>query len=250
VTREDLTRWLGNPEHAAWTRATYWGHARAWCLFLVETGRRTDDPAAKMRRPRVPRGLPRPLSNEQVATVLAVAGRSSPWHPGAGTRAHVYILLAAYAGLRVHEIAQLRGEDVDELSVRVVDGKGGHDRLIPTHPFIWAAAANLPGRGLWFPSYGKAGHINPNSVSVAIRRALAAAGIEGHAHQLRHTFGTQVLKSSGGNLRVAQELLGHASPASTALYTLVDDSDLRAAVLGLPGLAAVPLRLVDPMAVA
>jgi integrase/recombinase XerD len=235
VTRGDLTRWLGNPQLAAWTRATYWCHARAWCAFLVESGRREDDPAAKMKRPRVPRGVPRPLSNAQVATVLAVAGRKT----------RVFVLLAAYAGLRVHEIAQIRGEDVDDRTVRVVNGKGGHDRVIPTHPFIWAAAADFPRRGLWFPSYGVAGHIKADSVSTAIRRALLSVGIEGHAHQLRHTFGTQVLKSSGGNLRVAQELLGHASPASTALYTLVDQDDLRAAVLGLPGLAAAPLRLVD-----
>jgi integrase/recombinase XerD len=191
-----------------------------------------------MKRPRVPRGVPRPLSNAQVAAVLA----------SAGVRTRAYILLAAYAGLRVHEIAQLRGEDVDERTVRVVGGKGGVDRNVPCHPFIWAAAADLPRRGLWFRSYGASGHIKPDSVSTPIRRALLAAGIEGHAHQLRHTFGTQVLKSSGGNLRVAQELLGHASPASTALYTLVDQDDLRAAVLGLPGLNLVPLRLVDPMA--
>jgi integrase/recombinase XerD len=130
--------------------------------------------------------------------------------------------------------------------VRVVDGKGGHDRNVPCHPFIWAAAADLPRRGLWFPSYGASGHIKPDSVSTAIRRALLATGINGHAHQLRHTFGTQVLRSSGGNQRVAQELLGHASPASTALYTLVDQDGLRAAVLGLPGLAPAPLRLVNP----
>jgi integrase/recombinase XerD len=95
------------------------------------------------------------------------------------------------------------------------------------------------------PSYGVAGHIKAISVSTAIRRALLAVGIEGHAHQLRHTFGTQVLKSSGGNLRVAQERLGHANPASIALYCIVEQDDLRAAVLGLPGTAASPLRLVD-----
>jgi integrase/recombinase XerD len=240
VTREDITRWLASPEQAAWTRATYWCHARAWCAWLLETGRRADDPAAKMKRPRVPRGIPRPLTNEQVAAVLAIASR----------RHRAFILLAAYAGLRVHEIAKIRGEDVDEQTLRVVNGKGGHDRNIPTHPFIWAAAADMPRRGFWFPTRAMEGHILGDSVSTAIRRDLLRVGIEGHAHQLRHTFGTQVLKSSGGNLRVAQELLGHANPASTAVYTLVDQDDLRAAVLGLPGLAPAPQRLIDPGAVA
>ena len=60
------------------------------------------------------------------------------------------------------------------------------------------------------------------------------AGVPGSAHSLRHFYGTQTLRSSGGNLRVTQELMRHASPATTAIYTKVDDEQMRAAVDALP----------------
>lgn len=221
ASTQDVTRWLGQDSLKAWSRTTYYGHARAWFGWLVDTGRRGDDPSYRLKRPKPPRGVPRPLTRTQVADLLAATSRNT----------HLFVLLAAYAGLRVHEIAKIRGEDISAASIRVV-GKGGHEAVIPCHPWIWAEASRRPA-GYWFPSHAKEGHMKADSVSTAVRRALATIGIDGHAHQLRHHFGTEVLKAAGGNIRVAQVLLRHANISSTQIYTLVDEDDARAAVLAL-----------------
>lgn len=219
----DITRWLGTDGLSAWTRTTYYGHAKSWFGWLVDSGRRHDDPTYRLKRPKPPRGVPRPLSRTQVADLLAATSHNT----------HAFVLLAAYAGLRVHEIAKICGGDVTLEGIRVV-GKGGHDAVVPVHPLIWAEALERPGTGYWFPSHAQTGHMKADSVSTAIRRALASIGIDGHAHQLRHSFGTEVLKASGGNIRVAQVLLRHANISSTALYTMVEQEDARTAVCSLP----------------
>jgi len=177
----------------------------------------------RLKRPRPPRGVPRPLTRLQVSDALAAACGNS----------RAFVLLAAYAGLRVHEIAQLRGEDVTVTSIRVV-GKGGRDDPVPTHPLIWAEAQTRPRVGWWFPSHSRTGHLKPDSVSTSVRRLLTSIGCDGHAHQLRHSYGTEILKAAGGNVRVAQVCLRHASLASTMIYTEVEPAVARAAVLALP----------------
>jgi integrase/recombinase XerD len=82
----------------------------------------------------------------------------------------------------------------------------------------------MPPVGYWFPSRTAVGHVEGSWVSTCIRRALRAVGSTATAHQLRHSFGTAVLRSSH-DLRVTQELLRHSSPASTAIYTQVADLD-------------------------
>lgn len=79
------------------------------------------------------------------------------------------------------------------------------------------------------------GHASPGGLSTVLSDAFKRAGVDATAHQLRHWFGTNVLRA-GGNLRVAQELLRHSSPAITARYTQVDDTERRAASVALPTL--------------
>ncbi|MGI8881058.1 MAG: tyrosine-type recombinase/integrase [Jatrophihabitans sp.] len=149
-------------------------------------------------------------------------------------RTRTMILLGAYQGLRVHEIAKIRGEDFTGDSLRVV-GKGKVAADLPVHPVIAAEAARYPAVGWWFPSpYCEGEPVTANSVSGVISAALRRSGVNATAHQLRHHFGTEILRASGGNLRVAQELLRHASPATTAVYTMIDDEQRRAAILALP----------------
>jgi integrase/recombinase XerD len=216
---------------SAGTRSTYWGSLRAWFVWLVEIEElRTDNPMRKLRRPREPRRPPRPVTDDQLRRVLAAANRR---------RTRTWVLLATYQGLRVHEIAKIRGEDVDRIAgtLRVV-GKGGVDGLLPLHPVIAEEAEAYPARGWWFPSYDSYGRADEpvlaNTVSQIIGNTFRRAGVPCSAHQLRHWFGTNTLRAAGGNLRVAQELLRHASMATTALYTQVDDAERRAAILGLP----------------
>ncbi len=232
--RDDLTRWLSEltdgrtgGEAKRSSKATYRAQLRAFYAWLLDTGRRDDDPSLKLPRPRVSRDHPRPITPAQVELVLAACADPR------SRMIRAYFILACYAGLRVSEIAKFRGEDIrgDEL---VVSGKGGHSWSLPMHPAITALAATMPSTGWWFPSLGSAGHVHRCSVSSAIKRAMVRAGVPGTPHAARHHYGTQVLRASGGDLRTTQRAMRHASVATTAIYTQVADDALRHAISGIP----------------
>lgn len=231
---DDLTEWLsslrdsrtGAPVTRS-TKATYRSQLRAFYGWLRKTGRREDDPTEDLPAVRVGRNVPRPLSHPQVQAVLAACS---------DVRAHqtrAYVLLGAYLGLRVHEIAKIRAEDFDD-DVLYVVGKGGKHATIPLHPVIVDLVEIMPRRGYWFPSTTQEGHVDRVSVSLAIKRAMVRAGVPGTPHALRHFYGTQALKASGGDLRMTQRLMRHSNPATTAIYTQVDDDSARRAVAGIP----------------
>jgi integrase/recombinase XerD len=229
ASTEDLVEFVDamNDAHgptSASTRSNRHRVLRAWFLWLVRTEVRADNPLDRVKAPKVPQSEPRPCSSDDVARVLDRCRRR---------RTRVMILLAAYAGLRVHEIAKVRGEDIrgDWL---FVTGKGGVSAKIPLHQLIAAEAPRMPRTGWWFPSYSRPGPITSQNVSTVIADAMARAGVDATAHQLRHWFGTEGLRSAGGNIRVAQQLLRHANISSTAIYTRVDDDETTAAVAGLP----------------
>lgn len=234
ATREELTDWLadlrdartGEPVVRA-TKATYRAQLRAFFAWMRDTGRREDDPALKLPNPRPSRSVPRPVTPAQVAAILEAC--SDP----RARQTRAYVVLAAYAGLRVHEVAKIRGEDVVGGEV-LVRGKGSVSSTIPAHPLIVDLAETMPRTGYWFPSDAPSGHVHRCSVSTAIRRAMDRAGVPGTPHGLRHHFGTQVLRSTGGDLRTTQRLMRHASPATTAIYTQVADETMARAVAGIP----------------
>lgn len=230
------------------TRSTYHHDLMSWFDWLLRMGFRSDDPMVKLHRPRQPRRQPRPITTPQLERLLRAANRK---------RTRTMLLLAAYQGLRVHEIAKFRGEDIvrDGLimtdangrmtscdGLRVV-GKGGVEALLPLHPQVAQEAVKYPATGWWFPSYTKPDQpLSGNSVSTVIGKLAERAGVAATAHQLRHWYGTHVLRAAGGNIRVAQELLRHSSPATTAGYTYVDASERRAALLALPQVHYAALR--------
>lgn len=127
----------------------------------------------------------------------------------------------------------MRGEDVDTDAMTMrVRGKGGVEAVLPLHPLIATVSRGYPERGWWFPSTVRSTeHVNSSTVSQTIVAAFNRAGHPGVvAHQLRHWYGTNLLRAAGGNLRVAQTGLRHSSPVSTAIYTLVEDAEVRDAV--------------------
>jgi len=142
------------------------------------------------------------------------------------------ILLAALAGLRVHEIAKLHGRDIDLTNrILTVTGKGNKTATLPLHPAIVAYAHTFPRDRFWFPSYTNQStglpHVKASAVSAAIMHTMRRAGVPGQAHQLRHWYATTLL-GSGVDLRIVQELMRHESPATTAIYTQVDFRQQRA----------------------
>jgi integrase/recombinase XerC len=211
----EIVAWLG-AHRAANTRAGYATALRAFYRWCLAGGRITVDPTAGLPVPRQRRGVPRPVTDAELAALLGRARQ-----PVA-----TWCTLAAYAGLRCCEVSRLAAADITEQVVYVL-GKGDKPRAVPTHPLVWAAAVALPPGPV-------AGGRTPATVSHRIAgeaRRLGLAGVT--AHRLRHHFATRTLEA-GGNLRVTQELLGHSSPATTAVYTQVSDVAMRAAVLGLP----------------
>lgn len=211
---------------SAGTRQTYFTALAAWHRWLHAAGHRADDPMGGLRRPRAPRGEPHPIATGHLDALLA---------SGVRRRTRTAVLLAAYQGLRVHEIAKVRGQDVDLIAGRFrIVGKGGVEKWLPLHPVIAAEARRYPRRGFWFPSPTRPGQpIRRDSLSSVISRAMARCGVPGTAHSLRHWFGTELVRG-GVNARVVQELMRHASLATTAIYTLVDDDQQRSAIHTLP----------------
>lgn len=202
---------------SATTKATYHAHVRAFTAWMQRTGVRDDNPADRTPRPRRPKSTPRPVTPAQVQSMLAHANRR---------RTYAYIMLAAYAGLRVHEIAKLRGEDIAD-GLLTVTGKGGKTATIPVHNNLAPLVDRAPKIGYWFPSPQMGGdHIHGTAVSAAIHDCMRRSGVSGTPHALRHFYGTELVKA-GVNLRVVQVLMRHESPATTAIYTLVDQGQMR-----------------------
>lgn len=177
------------------------------------------------------KGRPRPVADEHLAALLDIRVYK---------RTRAMILLATYAGLRVSEIAAVRGEDVDLMTKTItVIGKGDKRREVPLHPLLLELAKDMPSRSWWFPSwtgnrrYKAGGPMLGNSVSSCISQAMDRAGIPGTPHALRHWFGS-ALREAGVDSLVIKELMGHESIATTAIYVDVPLKQRTAAVDLLP----------------
>ena len=236
LTPHTLTVFLANIDSPVSADA-YYSIARAWCTWLVRAGHRDDDPTMRVPRPRVPPARPRPITRPQLDAVLAL-----PLRPATRTK----ILLAAYAGLRIHEIAKIKAQDIDPAGgTLTVTGKGGRTDLLPAHPIILDQATNYPHRGHWFPSPTRPGqHVAAKTVGTVIARALRRAGIDATAHQLRHYFATSLLEA-GVDSRIVQTLMRHASLATTGRYLGVTLAQQRQALTGLRIVASATLD-TDP----
>jgi integrase/recombinase XerD len=208
---------------------------RSFHRFLMREGQADRDPSAGVVRPKLPRALPRPLSVDDVQRLLASPPDGTP----AGLRDRAVLETLYGAGLRVTELVGLDVDDLDveEGSVRVL-GKGSKERDVPLGRYARAALAAyltqgrpalassrsrsalfLNRRGGRLTRQGCAGIL-----SVHVKRAGIAKRVT--PHTLRHSFATHLLEG-GADVRVVQELLGHASVATTQVYTLVTKEHLR-----------------------
>lgn len=215
-----IAMWLS--QYSGWTALTYHAHLASVYRWQVDTGRLERNPMTIIRRPPKPRPKPKPLTAREVDAVL----------DGADAKTRTWMQLALLAGLRAHEVAKFRGDDIDAQSIRVV-GKGGQDSMIPTHPVLWEVAQTFPRRGLWFPSPVNEGRPHHTGyVSQRVAERFRKVGIErGSIHRLRATYATGLVRT-GANLRVVQTLMRHSSLATTEHYLGVDE-DERVKAIGL-----------------
>lgn len=218
----DMVKELGRPELSTASKATYTNHFRSFFQWAIRMEYVEKDPTDKLPTPRVPRGTPKPITDSELRRLL----RANMWKSS-----RAMILLAAYQGLRIHEVVKVRAEDIDhEAGTLTVVGKGGVESVLPLSDVIRDLAVTMPESGYWFPSGD--GHKRANSASATIGKIMKRAGVNGSAHSLRHWFATSLL-SRGAHLRTVQELLRHSNLATTAIYTRVDDEARRAAIVSL-----------------
>jgi len=164
-------------------------------------GHLTGDPTDDVDPPRLHTRAATPLTATQLRRALEAANRPQ----------RTAIMLGAWAGLRVSEIAALDAGDVHrDLGVLVVrDGKGGRDAVLPLADEL---AAVLPDHGPCVP------YATGQAVGAAIRRAFRRAGIDRRPHDLRHTFGTAAARAAHGDVFTVAHLMRHASVTTTQRY--------------------------------
>ncbi len=200
---------------------------RGFYAWLVRHGEAPSNPCVGVRAPRGPKKLPEALSPDEAVRLVAIADTTD-----LGLRDRALFELAYSCGLRVSELTGLDVGAVDAATGEArVTGKGARTRIVPVGRHALAAlAAWLPARARLARDseralfVGRAGlRATPRDVQRRIKRWALAAGIEAdvHPHMLRHSFASHVLQSSG-DLRAVQEMLGHASIASTQVYTHLD----------------------------
>jgi integrase/recombinase XerC len=208
---------------------------RSFFRFLERRGLAHNPAVRAIRTPRLPRSVPKALTEGDARDVVDKVAVLSDERWIALRDAAVVLLLYG-CGLRISEALALKRGDVPLPGAIVVTGKGNKQRVVPVLPIVaeavaaYAAACPYPAEGpspLFVGARGKA--LDPGVVQRQMRRLRTHLGLPETAtpHALRHSFATHLL-AGGGDLRTIQELLGHASLSTTQRYTEVDASRLAA----------------------
>jgi integrase/recombinase XerC len=185
------------------------------------------------RGPRVKARLPRPVAPDAARALIATVEAQSlePW---VAARDVAVVTLLYGCGLRISEALGLKQADAPLGEALRIRGKGGRERIVPVLPVAARAVeayralcpfAPAPSAPLFLGARG--GALNPRVVQKAMAAARMQLGLPATAtpHALRHSFATHLLEA-GGDLRTIQELLGHATLATTQVYTGVDQARL------------------------
>jgi len=214
---------------------------RAYSRWCIRAKLRMDDPTLELEWPKKIEPIPRCLKARELRLLDQILNSPLPIldvkKRHKREREQRTVLLMLYAGLRLAEVPELDWKDVDldEGTLIVRDGKGGRDRALPIHPRLASDLAQTPEDK---QKGAVAGHLNGKKISHksvphVFDRWLKEAGLDISAHQLRHTFATQLLWA-GRDLRTIQRLLGHASLSTTERYLSVEMEQKRQAVDSLP----------------
>lgn len=212
IDRETLAQWSQGQTGAPATLQKRISTVSVWCRWLVLHGHLDQDPSLLLPRIRRPRAVPRALSCEDVERLWAV---DMP------ARTRLCVSLMLFEGLRRGEVARLEWGDV-RLAERVVlvEGKGGHERVVPlsgtSAGLLAAQGARRAGPVVRSESQPLRG-ISPPRVSVLVREVMRDAGLDESPHALRHTAATDAL-NGGCELRTVQRFLGHTSVVTTEVY--------------------------------
>lgn len=235
VGRFIAERSSADPRPAATSLARLQSSVRGWHRFLAREGVEQDDPTGRLRPPKAPQRLPKALTIDQVERLLDAPSADEPL----GIRDRALLELLYATGARVSEAVGLDVDDLAHGDVLRLRGKGSKERIVPIGSYARSAVDAYLTRVR--PGLAAKGHassrlflgargapLSRQSAWLVIRAAAERAQIttEVSPHTLRHSFATHLLQG-GADVRVVQELLGHASVATTQIYTHVSVDALR-----------------------
>lgn len=212
ATREQVEAWWHDRAHLSpSSRANDLANLRTFYRWCMRWEHRADDPTVRLDAPKVPNGLPRPISRADLHKLLEAL-------PDDLRRA---VCLGAYAGLRVSEAAALMWADVDlERNRARVLGKGSKTREVALSSVL--VDQLLPNNGGNVVS-GDDKVMSAGVLERRVNRAIAAAGVDATFHQLRHRYGTIAYQATGDLLAVSRQM-GHSSTTTTAIYAQANDA--------------------------
>ena len=242
VSQFAAERASAQPPPASTSLARLQSAVRGLHRFLVREGIEQTDPTDRLRPPKAQQRLPKALSIDQIEALLDAAGPA----PGTAVETDVVrlrdraLLELLYAtGARVSEVMQLDVDDLAHGEVLRLRGKGAKERIVPVGSYARAAVDAYLSRAR--PELSRRGRasarlflgargapLSRQGAWLVIQAAAERAGLTAHVspHTFRHSFATHLLQG-GADVRVVQELLGHASVATTQIYTHVTVDALR-----------------------
>lgn len=207
---------------------------RGFFRHMERQGLGTNHNLARLRTPKTPHSIPKPISETAAKALVSNAQTTSPETWIAARNTAIVTLLYA-CGLRVSEALSLNRDDAPLPSAITILGKGNKERIVPVLPvaqqavdaYLKLCPHGLTSKDPLFVGV-RGGRLNPREVQKLMTTLRAQLGLPDTAtpHALRHSFATHLL-SAGGDLRSIQELLGHASLSTTQIYTEVDTARLR-----------------------
>ena len=240
LSEEDLERYFNEArgaQRAPSTVARAVASVRGWLAYLVDEGYLVQDPSARLKGGRRGRSLPKPLPEKEVIKLVD----SIPVASGIDRRDRALLELLYGTGARVSEVVGVELSDLDfDEELILVTGKGAKQRLVPIGATLnraLRAYLEPPGRAALLGSKkntrvflnARGGTLSRQGIDLIIHKRALAVGIERSrisAHVFRHSCATHML-AHGADIRVVQELLGHASIATTQLYTAVSVTTLQ-----------------------
>ncbi len=244
VDHGDITQYLSaltESGMAASTLARRRSALAQWFKFLISERIITENPVLLVRAPKRARSLPKLLTREEVTTLIATAQADGS---AEGVRLHTLMEIIYASGMRVSELVTLRMHHIGRDPKKpkklqpffIITGKGSKDRLVPLHAsaldaltrYLALRESFIPAHAdspYLFPDKGHHGisHLSRQKFGKMLEALCLKAGIDParcSPHTLRHSFATHLLEG-GADLRVIQELLGHADIATTQIYTHV-----------------------------
>lgn len=211
ATPRELSAWQSSLRVSLSAIGTYTSHVRSFYVWAADEELVSVSPAAKLPMPKLPHRMPRPIPEEDLRVALACATGQT----------YLWMVCMAFLGLRAAEVAAIHTSDLIEHDKRwtlLVHGKGGKERLVPVpSQVIVLLRPHMAHRGAMFTNPASGRPLTAHRVSILVSAHLHGLGQPWTGHTLRHRYGSRMYALSK-DLRELQELMGHGSPNTTALY--------------------------------